>query len=118
MTLASQLQTDIDTVFLNTDDFAISVVRLIGGRQSQRQPMTGIFTQSDPEHDTQRGKGTMRRAELLLNDATCISTDDAFLIDQQRYEVQRVSDPQDGATTVYLIRYDGEAKGARAAGDF
>lgn len=117
MSLSRLIEEHMDSVFLNTSHFAISVVRLIGGRQSQRQSMTGIFTQSDPEHDTQRGKGTMRRAELLLNDATCISTDDAFLIDQLRYEVQRVSDPQDGATTVYLIRYDGEAKGARAAGD-
>lgn len=117
MTLADLMKADVDDVFLNLDDFAVSVIRLRDGSQSSRQPVTGIFTQMPVDVTTARGKGYDRRAELMLNDSYAICEADAFMVEKERWEVERIGKPQDGAVTVYLRRYEGEIKGARAAGD-
>lgn len=117
MSLADLIASDVDDVFLVTDDFAETMLRYAGGDRDNTTSVTGVVTWAPTVPSDTRGKGYVRRGELLLNDSVTVTAADAFLINERRYEVESLDDPQYGSRIVRLIRYESEAKGVRKAGD-
>lgn len=117
MTLADQIRTDVNTVFLNTDDFAENVVQYHGGWAGVSRNITALVTLEEPDVTRERGKGYRRRGEMMVADETLITDKDAFLIGAERYEVERMGIVREGIRIAHIIRYAGEYRGNRTAGD-
>jgi hypothetical protein len=113
MTLSDQMKSDVDDVFLNTDDFAESILRIVGGRNGRAESVTAIVTWQDTVTDDGRGRGTRRTAEVMLADNQSVTIKDAFKIDNDFVQVTRVGPIQDGARTVWVRQYIPETKGAK-----
>ena len=113
MTLASQMIADVATVFLNTDDFASTVIRYIGGDVANTRSITAIITLLPVQENDDRGRGYMHRATMDLSEDVILTAADAIKYDGNRYEIEGIGGAEHGMRTVTLIRYQPEAKGAK-----
>jgi len=117
MTLKSLIEADVASVFLNTDEFAETVTRLIGGDAGHTQLITAVVTLDQPTFERSRGRGYETRSTMMIDDASAIATGDAVLIRGVRYEVITVKPADFGSVDVTLSRYASEARGVKTAGD-
>lgn len=117
MTLSSLISSDVASVFLNTDEFAETVTRYIGGDPGYTQSLTSVVTLDQPEFETSRGRGFEIRGTALFDDAATLNQADALLIRGERYEVRTVKPAAFGVIEVTVVRYVPDAKGVRTAGD-
>lgn len=113
MSLADQILTDVDDVFLDLDDFAQTVLRYIGGDVGNTKTFTAVVTLDPAAVDDDRGRGYVHRATMVMNADIAIVEGDAIKVGELRYEVVTKGDPQYGMRTVSLIRYKAETKGAK-----
>ena len=113
MTLAAQMIADVSTVFMNTDDFASTVIRYIGGSESNTRAITAIVTLSPVQENDDRGRGYMHRATMDLSEDVILSAADGIKYDGSRYEIEGIGAAEHGMRSVSLIRYQAEAKGAK-----
>ena len=113
MTLAAQMIADVSTVFMNTDDFASSVIRYIGGDVSNTRSITAIVTLSPVQENSDRGRGYMHRATMDLSEDVVLTTADAIKYDGDRYEIEGIGAAEHGMRTVSLIRYQPEVRGGK-----
>lgn len=116
MTLKSQITSDVADVFMNTDDFADSVI-LIRKSTGERAPITAVvaFRESSIEKGRGRGKHTM--ADMVLPSSVSIGDDDAIEVNGERFEVVAVTPDEFGAHNVTLSQYKSKRRGGRTAGD-
>lgn len=117
MSLNDMIASDVDDVFLDVDDFAETVIRYAGGAVDRRTEITAIVTWMPSDVSETRGKGYLRKCQMLVNDSVTITPADAFKIGDARCEVTSIDNAQDGSRMVYLQQYESEAKGIRKAGD-
>lgn len=113
MTLAALMVTDVSDVFMNTEDFASSVIRYIGGSESNTRSITAIVTLSQVQENDDRGRGYIHRAAMDLSEDVILTAADAIKYDGNRYEIEGIGAAEHGMRTVTLIRYQAEAKGAK-----
>jgi len=113
MTLASQILTDVDEVFLDLDDFAQAVLRYVGGDASNTKTFTAVVTLDPAAVDDGRGRGYAHRATMVMNSDIPICEGDAIKVGELRYEVVTKGDPQYGMRTVVLNRYQPEVRGGK-----
>ena len=113
MTLAALMVTDVSDVFMNTEDFASSVIRYIGGSESNTRSITAIVTLSPVQENDDRGRGYIHRATMDLSEDVILTASDAIKYDGNRYEIEGIGAAEHGIRTVTLIRYQAEAKGAK-----
>ena len=113
MTLHTLMASDVTAVFLQVDDFAEQIVRYIGGVEAQASTITGIVTWKDAERsDSDRGRATVRRGEVMFSSSTTVDMSDALKIGGIRCEIETVGPVQDGAFMVGIIRRDAQTRGA------
>jgi len=118
MTLAAIIASDITDVFLVVADFAETFLRYAKGDKDNATIVVGIFTQQPTVvADNQRGKGYVRRGELLIKSTITAHHSDAWKIGDARYEVESIDEPQYGSRVVRLVHYEADIKGARKVGD-
>lgn len=117
MSLNQLISEHVTTVFLNTSHFAETVIRYAGGAVDRRTEITAIVTWMPSDVSEMRGKGYVRKCEMLVDDSVTITPADAFKIGSVRCEVTAIDNAQNGARVVHLQQYESEAKGIRKAGD-
>jgi hypothetical protein len=117
MSLNDLMASDVADVFLQVDDFAETVIRYAGGAIDRKSEITAIVTWQPSQVSDSRGKGYVRKCEMLVDDSVTITPADSFKIGSARCEVIAIDTPQYGAKTVHLQQYESEAKGIRKAGD-
>lgn len=113
MSLADQILADVDDVFLQTDDFAQTVLRYIGGDSGNVRQITAMVTLDPVAIDDGRGRGYLHSATMLLNADTPITEGDSVKVGELRYEVKKPGDPQYGMRTVMITRYQADVKGGK-----
>lgn len=112
MTLATQIDTDVSAVFLQTDDFAERVIHYPNGREDQAVRVTALVTWTPEQQEFSRGRANLRRGELLLDSTgLTVTVKDGWRIDSWRYDTESVSTDQYGAVTVKIVGYLPETKG-------
>jgi hypothetical protein len=117
MSLNQLIREHVTTVFLNTAHFAETVIRYAGGAVDRQTEITAIVTWMPSDVSESRGKGYLRKCEMLVSDSVTITPADAFKIGDTRCEVTSIDNKQDGSRVVHLQQYESEAKGIRKAGD-
>ena len=113
MTLASQIASDVDAVFLSVDDFAVQMRRYVGGDPGQQITLTGIITWQATEYSEDMGRGTRRRGEILVADSVDVSVTDSILIGADLAQVEAVGQVQDGAKTIYVVQTLPQSRGGK-----
>lgn len=112
VTLSDLMKTDMDDIFLSTDDFAESIVRYAGGSQSSSSVVTAVIMWDPTTVEGGRGRQTARTGQLLLNDDVSVTVSDAFMVEGNRVEVESIGPIQDGARTVWIKQVIPETRGA------
>lgn len=110
----------VATVFMNTDHFADSVLRLIGGDVSNIKSIIGIAGDDTAAADDQRGRGYSHYRMFDFAETTVLEERDAVKIGELQYGVESITDPVLGMRTAKLVRYQPETKGGKhlRSGDF
>lgn len=117
MTLAAVMQSDVSSVFMQTGEFAESVIRYVKGDSEHRQSFTAVVDLMQPEFSEERGRGYITRGTVIVDDSVTVSAGDAFDIRGDRYEVVSVKPAAYGIVEASVTRYETEARGVRRAGD-
>ena len=113
MSLKTLIEEHVTSVFLNTDHFAEQIVRYTGGIEAQASTITGIVTWKDDERsDSDRGRATVRRGEVMFSSGITVDMSDALKIGGVRCEIETVGPVQDGAFIVGIIRREAQTRGA------
>ena len=120
MSLKDLMISDVADVFMQTDDFASSVSRLVGGDEGNIRLITGIVGEDTAAPDDQRGRGYSHFRMFDFAATATLTELDAIKIGDLRYGVESITDPVDGMRTAKLTRYQPETKGGKhlRAGDF
>lgn len=113
MTLRSQIQSDVDTVFLSTSDFAEQVIRFVGSDTGDTEVLTAVVTLDEPELSDIHGKGYMQKGMVMVADSVTVTTQDAMQIRGKRFEVRGVNIADFGAVHIDVTRYIGETRGVK-----
>lgn len=113
MTLAAQMVEDVSTVFMNTDDFASTVIRYANGDAENAQSITAIITLLPVQENEDRGRGFLLRATMDLSEDVILTISDSIKYDGNRYEIVSIGDAEHGMRTCQIIRYVAEVKGGK-----
>lgn len=113
MTLKSLMASDVPDVFLQTDDFADTIIRYVGGDAGNVKTFVGIVTLHPAMTNHERGRGTDQTADLVLSSDIPLCSGDAIKFGDERYEVKAVGDPEHGMKTASLLRYIPEVRGGK-----
>ncbi len=115
MTLKSQIQSDVDTVFLSTSDFAEQIIRYVGGDEGNVQALTGVVTLEVPEKSDESGRSYVQTGMVMIADSVTVTTQDALQIRGSRYEVNAVGVADFGAIELTVTRKIADIKGRKMA---
>lgn len=115
MSIKSQIQSDVDTVFLSTSDFAEQIIRYVGGDDGQVQRLTGVVTLEVPEKSDDTGRSYMQSGSVMVADSVTITTQDALQIRGERFEVKAVGIADFGAVELTVTRRIADIKGRKMA---
>jgi hypothetical protein len=113
MTLRSQIIADVSTVFLQTDEFAESCKRYIGGDPGNIQLITGIPGDDRAATEDMVGRGYTHVRTFDFAEASVLEEKDSVVVSELRYEVVHITDPDLGMRTAILGRYQPEVKGGK-----
>ena len=69
-----------------------------------------IFTPTEPVLDYERGKGTIYRGKLHVEDSLTVNLKDVWLINGAKYKTETISDSEGGMRIVSVIRRDGDSR--------
>jgi hypothetical protein len=103
----------VSTVFMNTEHFAETHQRLIGGDEGNIRSIVGIPGDDMVATDDVRGRGYTHSRTFDIAEGTALSEKDAIKIGSIRYEVVKVGDPVLGMKTAHLGRTMQEVKGGK-----
>lgn len=112
MTLSDLMQSDVTDVFMNTDDFAETILRYVNGDPDNTCQVTAIVSWYPTVPEMSGGRATKRRGEMLISSDDAVTKKDSFKIGDDRAEVEAVGPKQDGAQIVYLVQEIRETRGA------
>lgn len=79
-TLASDLASDVERVFLNPDEFGTEVI-LIVDATGEEQPLKGLWTEHEAHRDIQVGERGVKTGVLVIASCRTVSIRDQFWID-------------------------------------
>lgn len=116
MTLASQIVSDVETVFLNTDDFAeeithyplgellseTTITAIVDLTDEIKSPASGGSVKEDPRGPA--GQRIYRNCRLHVAATLSIDDRDKFLINDQTWSVKRIAGRDSGMLVVWLTR--------------
>jgi len=114
MTLKTLIESQATTVFLNTNEFANSVIQRPKGVAADATTVTAVVEHLPTENVTERGHGFSRRAILHLAESVAVDDRDRWSINNQWWETERVDEPEGGLRRVHVTRTD---KHAATSGD-
>lgn len=103
----------VSTVFMNTDHFAETCQRLVGGDEGDVRSITGIPGDDMAIEDDSRGRGYTHRRTFDFAESSTLLPTDAIKISGIRYEIDSITDPVHGIRTANLVRYQPEQKGGK-----
>ena len=113
MPLNQLIEEHVSSVFLNTEHFADTIIRYIGGDAGNTSSFTGIITMDGTQIDDGRGRGFDHMASLVIGSATRMEVGDALKHGDERYEVKTVGEIEHGMRTCLLVRYQPQMKGGK-----
>lgn len=88
-TLAEQIEADVSSVFLNTDEFAESVTRHVAGIADAETDVsaTGVFIEDAADRQYETGDQIVRMATLQIAETVTVADRDAWTIRSQRWDI-------------------------------
>ena len=113
MSLNQLMREHVSTVFMNTDHFAETCQRFVGGDEGNIRTIVGIPGDDMAATDDVRGRGYTHSRTFDIAETSTLTEQDAIRIGSLRYEVVHVSDPSQGMKTAKLARTQQEVKGGR-----
>ena len=113
MSLSQLMSEHVSTVFMNTDHFAETCQRFVGGDEGNIRTIVGIPGDDMAATDDVRGRGYTHSRTFDIAETSTLTEQDAIRIGSLRYEVVHVSDPSQGMKTAKLARTQQEVKGGR-----
>jgi hypothetical protein len=109
MTFLDDVAADVDACLLT--DFAASVTQYPNGNTGAPATVNGVFEFVGRELARERGKGWLVKGKLFVDTAANAATNDAWLLDGERWDVEAVDDAIAGLVTVHLQRYETQYEG-------
>lgn len=113
MSLSQLMNEHVSTVFMNTDHFAETCQRFVGGDEGNIRTIVGVPGDDMAATDDVRGRGYTHSRTFDIAETSTLTEQDAIRIGSLRYEVVHVSDPSQGMKTAKLARTQQEVKGGR-----
>lgn len=113
MTLRDLIASDVDDIFLDVDDFAETLIRYAGGREGKASTFVGVFSNGMAAVDEDKGYGIRYDASIFVSSTTDVVANDTVRRGEVWWEVDRVSQPEDGGQTIYLTRYEPIRRGVK-----
>ena len=113
MSLSQLMNEHVSTVFMNTDHFAETCQRFVGGDEGNIRTIVGVPGDDMAATDDVRGRGYTHSRTFDIAETSTLTEQDAIRIGSLRDEVVHVSDPSQGMKTAKLARTQQEVKGGR-----
>lgn len=107
------ITSDIENVFLVSDDFATTVRRYRNGELKDGVDFVAVVTVHGADVSEQFGRGSDIRASLVCKESDDIRPTDSVRHNGLDYQVETVTDPEHGMKTVMMKRYTGEFRGGK-----
>lgn len=111
MSLASQMLSDVQSVFLNTKDLATTMYRQ-PARGSGQTAFVGVFDLRDSTVDTNNGKRIIHKADLYCDSATVIENEDLITVGSDCWAVHSVGVTVAGMKMIQLQRVEQKHQGS------
>lgn len=102
MSLATQIEGDVEGVFLNTDDFAQTVVRYPLAVTGSPESVIAVFAEKDASQETTRGDENERTATLHVAASVDADPRDTWLINSEVWQVTAVKGGGDEMQVIEL----------------
>lgn len=113
MSLNQLINEHVSSVFMNTDHFAESCKRYVGGDPGNVKLITGVPGDDRAATDDMAGRGYTHVRTFDFAEASVLEEKDSLVIGSIRYEVVHITDPDLGMRTAMLGRYQPETKGGK-----
>lgn len=113
MTLKATIKAHVSSVFMNTDHFAESCPRYIAGDPGNIKLITGVPGDDRPATSDMVGHGYTHMRTFEFAETSVLEEKDSVIVGGIRYEVVHITDPDLGARTATLGRYQPETKGGK-----
>lgn len=112
MSLASQMLSDVQSVFLNTKDLATTMYRQ-PARGGSQTPFVGVFDLRDSTVDTTNGKRIVHKADVYCESSTVVANEDVITVGSDCWTVSAVGAAVNGMKTVQVQRIEQMHQGSR-----
>ena len=110
MTLASQIESDVDNVFHNTDDFAVSVSQWPLGVSANAVTATVVFIPDGPTRDKEAGEATSTMGTVYAPDSLTLNVRDRWQIESEMWEVIQLHKEEGGMVPVEVQRVEDHSR--------
>lgn len=108
------MESDVDEVFLNTDEFGESLTHWPRGEVGYEATVTAIFEEMDPADHNDRGKATERRAKLTVSSSVDVDVRDRWRRGEEEWwNAFRISTDIHGVHYVWVRRVDDEIRSGK-----
>lgn len=111
MSLKTLIESQVSTVFLNTDHFAEQVTHRPRGDSGGDETVTVLWDEKDPEKSYERGEETIRRAEVGVPESVACHRGDVWIRDSEVWAA--VGDPPAAEGGLRMIRVERHATNSR-----
>lgn len=113
MTLKATIKAHVSSVLMNTNHFAESCPRLVGGDPGNIKLITGIPGDDRAATEDMVGRGYSHVRTFDFAEASVLEEKDSVIVGDLRYEVVHITDPDLGMRTATLGRYQPETRGGK-----
>lgn len=107
--LSELMVSDVSEVFLNTDDFAETVIQEREGKRGKEQP-TAITVWDIPDQRSTGTRDAKLRGSLHLSSSVVVAMSDKWQIDGRTYCTIGIGDPEHGMREVRVEHRQGDIR--------
>ena len=111
MTLKTTIAGHVSSVFLNSNHFAETVLRYVGGIKGRMEQVTALLDWDSTNTAYERDRATRRVSSLMVISTQAVTVKDVFKVNGDIISVASVGPVQDGAIIVQLNQYVPQVKG-------
>lgn len=120
MSLDDLIESDMDDVFLDTDDFAVTITRYPSGDTDSGESVTAVFSEfatgTAQHRDYSRGKETVRVGKLTVKSDQTVTQSDQWLINSELWQTLEIPGANFGAREIMLQRNDIQSRDTKGMG--
>lgn len=104
MSLKTDIEGDVTSVFLDTEHFAESVTHWPLSVEGNAAAVDAIVFRDEPTRESEKGEQSQERISLFVDDSVTIDRTDVWFVDSVRYETTKVERAEGGGKYAYAVK--------------